>query len=80
MFKSRFRREIYMINMDNWCSFNDISLIVCGECRIESGITPLKKCVENIQTMPPFKLPLYQDQTSKSTSSILYKSGSLRSS
>ena len=38
MFKSRVRREIYMINMDNLCSFNGISLIVCGECRGESGI------------------------------------------
>ena len=80
MFKSRVTREIYMINMDNLCSFNGISLIVCGECRGESDITPLEQCDENIQTKPPFKLPLYQDQTSKSTSSFLYKSGSFRSS
>ena len=57
MFKSRVRREIYMINMDNLYSFNGISLTVCGECRGESGITPREQCDENIQTKPPFKLP-----------------------
>ena len=48
MFKSRVRRQIYMINMDNLCSFNGISLIVCGKCTGESGITPLEQCDENI--------------------------------
>ena len=43
--------------MDNLCSFNGISLIVRGECRGESGITPLEQCDENIQSRPPFKLP-----------------------
>ena len=36
--------------MDNLCSFNGISLIVCGECRGESVITRLEQCNENIQS------------------------------
>ena len=36
--------------MDNLCSFNGISLTVCGECRAESDITPIEQCDENIQS------------------------------
>ena len=39
--------------MDNLFSFNGISLIACGKCRGESGITPLEQCDENIESHLP---------------------------